>query len=129
VQGLGQQPRRARRRVPATSATPVSSQDIEARRVRAAIFRAGFCSAASDDHRRTRIVIVAPPSLEHEPGDDAAALEVERSRSLRVGLLEAGCNVAVLPVDTFLPDRVARLHPDVIIINAKARRATRWSTW
>ena len=46
----------------------------------------------------TRIVIVARDTLVAEPGDEAAALEAERSRSLRIGLLEAGCNiVAVLP--------------------------------
>ena len=46
----------------------------------------------------TRIVIVAPDSLVVEPGDEQAAAEVERSRSLRIGLLEAGYNiVAVLP--------------------------------
>ncbi len=69
-----------------------------------------------------RIVIVAPDSLVHEPGDDAAALEVERSRSLRIGLLEAGCNiVAVLPVDAFLPDRIAQLQPDMIIVDAESQ--------
>lgn len=70
----------------------------------------------------TRIVIVAPDSLEPEPGDEAAALEAERSRSLRIGLLEAGCNiVAVLPVDTFLPERLAQLQPDMIIVDAESQ--------
>jgi response regulator NasT len=70
----------------------------------------------------TRIVIVAPDTLAPEPGDDAAALEVERSRSLRIGLLEAGYNiVAVLPVDAFLPDRLAQLQPDMIIVDAESQ--------
>ncbi|MDO9094355.1 MAG: ANTAR domain-containing protein [Rubrivivax sp.] len=70
----------------------------------------------------TRIVIVAPDSLVTEPGDDAAELEVERSRSLRIGLLEAGYNiVAVLPVDTFLPERLAQLQPDMIIVDAESQ--------
>ena len=70
----------------------------------------------------TRIVIVAPGSLAPEAGDEAAAHEVERSRSLRVGLLEAGCNiVAVLPADTFLPERLAQLQPDVIIVDAESQ--------
>ncbi len=70
----------------------------------------------------TRIVIVAPDSLTPEPGDDAAVLEVERSRSLRIGLLEAGCNiVAVLPVDAFLPERLAQIQPDMIIVDAESQ--------
>jgi hypothetical protein len=72
--------------------------------------------------RATRIVIIAPDSLAPAPDDEAAALEVERSRSLRIGLLEAGDNIiAVLPVDTFLPDRQAQLQPDRIIVDAESQ--------
>ena len=70
----------------------------------------------------TRIVIVAPDSLLAELGDTAGVIEVERSKSLRIGLLEAGCNiVAVLPVDAFLPDRLAQLQPDMIIVDAESQ--------
>ena len=70
----------------------------------------------------TRIVIVAPDSLAPEAADEAAVQEVERSRSLRIGLLEAGYNiVAVLPVDTFLPERLAQLQPDMIIVDAESQ--------
>jgi two-component system, response regulator / RNA-binding antiterminator len=70
----------------------------------------------------TRIVIVAPDTQAHEPGDEAAELEMRRSRSLRIGLLESGCNiVAVLPVDAFLPDRLAQLQPDMIIVDAESQ--------
>ncbi len=70
----------------------------------------------------TRIVIVAPDTLSPEPGDEAAALEAERSRSLRIGLLEAGYNiVAVLPVDPFLDDRIAQIQPDMIIVDAESQ--------
>ena len=70
----------------------------------------------------TRIVIVAPDTLVPGSGDDAAVLEVERSRSLRIGLLQAGYNiVAVLPVDAFLPDRLAQLQPDMIIVDAESQ--------
>ena len=70
----------------------------------------------------TRIVIVAPDSLHPEPGDENAALEAERSRSLRIGLLEAGYNiVAVLPADPFLPDRLMQLRPDMIIVDAESQ--------
>ena len=70
----------------------------------------------------TRIVIVAPEPLPSEPADEATALELERSRSLRIGLLEAGYNiVAVLPVDAFLPDRLAQIQPDMIIVDADSQ--------
>ena len=70
----------------------------------------------------TRIVIVAPDTLVPGSGDDAAVLELERSRSLRIGLLQAGYNiVAVLPVDAFLPDRLAQLQPDMIIVDAESQ--------
>ena len=70
----------------------------------------------------TRIVIVAPDTLNPEPDDEAATLEAERSRSLRIGLLEAGYNiVAVLPVDPFLDDRIAQIQPDMIIVDAESQ--------
>ena len=56
-----------------------------------------------------RIVIVAPDSLTPDPADGQAhwVAEAERSRSLRIGLLEHGYNiVAVLPADVFLPERL-----------------------
>lgn len=72
--------------------------------------------------KTTRIVIVAPDTLDPEPGDDHAAFEAERSRSLRIGLLEAGYNVvAVLPVDPFLDDRIAQIQPDMIIVDAESQ--------
>lgn len=67
-----------------------------------------------------RIVIVAPDSL--DPADAAAASEAERSRSLRIGLLENGCNiVAVLPADSFLPERLAQIQPEMIIVDAQSQ--------
>ena len=70
----------------------------------------------------TRIVIVAPDTLVPEPGDDAAAVEIQRSRSLRIALLEAGYNiVAVLPADPFLPDRLNQLQPEMIIVDAESQ--------
>jgi len=69
-----------------------------------------------------RIVIVAPDSLNPDPADPAAVDEVERSRSLRIGLLEAGYNiVAVLPADAFLPDRIAQIQPDMIVVDAESQ--------
>jgi response regulator NasT len=69
-----------------------------------------------------RIVIVAPDSLAPDPADTQAWWEAERSRSLRIGLLENGYNiVAVLPVDAFLPDRIAQIQPDMIIVDAESQ--------
>jgi len=70
-----------------------------------------------------RIVIVAPESLVPGPDDDADALgQAERSRQLRIGLLEGGYNiVAVLPADMFLPDRIAQIQPDLIIVDAESQ--------
>ncbi len=70
-----------------------------------------------------RIVIVAPESL--VPDADADAEDrgaAERSRQLRIGLLEGGYNiVAVLPSDMFLPDRLAQIQPDLIIVDAESQ--------
>jgi response regulator NasT len=67
-----------------------------------------------------RIVIVTPESPATEPGDRNE--QASRSRILRIGLLDAGCNiVAVLPADLFLPERLARIRPELIIIDAESR--------
>jgi two-component system, response regulator / RNA-binding antiterminator len=70
-----------------------------------------------------RIVIVAPELVDLDPpGDDESAAEAERSRSLRIGLLESGYNiVAVLPADPFLPERLAQIGPDMIIVDAESQ--------
>ncbi|MBI5335484.1 MAG: ANTAR domain-containing protein [Burkholderiales bacterium] len=69
-----------------------------------------------------RLVIVAPESLAPDPSDAEARQEAERSRSLRIGLLEAGYNiVAVLPADAFLPDRIAQIQPDMIVVDAESQ--------
>jgi response regulator NasT len=69
-----------------------------------------------------RIVIVAPDSLISDGSDPDAQSEVLRSRSLRIGLLQNGCNiVAVLPADVFLPERLAQIGPDMIIVDAESQ--------
>jgi two-component system, response regulator / RNA-binding antiterminator len=69
-----------------------------------------------------RIVIVAPDSLIGDAADPAAESEAQRSRSLRIGLLQNGCNiVAVLPADVFLPERLAQIGPDMIIVDAESQ--------
>ena len=79
---------------------------------------------------RLRIVIVAPDTLAADPGDSQAEIEADRSRCLRIGMLQSGCNiVAVLPADVFLPERLAQIGPDMIIVDAENQAATRSSTW
>nr|WP_297357399.1 ANTAR domain-containing protein [uncultured Caldimonas sp.] len=74
------------------------------------------------DPSSLRIVIVAPETLAPDPADAQAWWEAERSRSLRIGLLESGYNiVAVLPPDIFLPERLAQIQPDMIIVDAESQ--------
>lgn len=68
-----------------------------------------------------RIVIIVPETLAPDPGDAVAWWEAERSRRLRIGLLESGYNiVAVLPADAYLPERLAQIQPDMIIVDAES---------
>jgi two-component system, response regulator / RNA-binding antiterminator len=68
-----------------------------------------------------RIVVVAPDLAVPDSNDALDAAQAERSRSLRIGLLENGFNlVAVLPVDTFLTERLAQLAPDMVIVDAES---------
>ncbi len=69
-----------------------------------------------------RIVVIAPELVINDPMDDYAITQAERSRSLRIGLLENGFNlVAVLPADTFLNERLTQLQPDMIIVDAESQ--------
>lgn len=68
-----------------------------------------------------RIVVVAPDLDITDQNDTHALNQAERSRSLRIGLLENGFNlVAVLPADTFLHERLAQLQADMIILDAES---------
>ena len=63
-----------------------------------------------------RIVVVVPDLAVSEDEGEA-----ERSRSLRIGLLESGFNlVASLPADVFLAERLAQLQPDMVIVDAES---------
>jgi response regulator NasT len=69
-----------------------------------------------------RIAIIAPETLVPRDGDIAALQAAERSRSLRIGLLASGYDiVAVLPPDMFLPDQLAQIQPDLIIVDADSQ--------
>lgn len=68
-----------------------------------------------------RIVVVAPDLDVANPEDEQAIRQAERSRNLRIGLLENGFNlVATLPADVFLTERIAQLQPDLIIVDAES---------
>ena len=65
------------------------------------------------------VVIVSDPSLAEV--DEHAQTQAERSRLLRIGLLEAGYNlVATLPADPFLTERLAQLQTDLVIVDAES---------
>ncbi len=68
-----------------------------------------------------RIVVVAPDLALTDPCDELAVAQAERSRFLRIGLLENGFNlIASLPADVFLTERLAQLQPDLIIVDAES---------
>ena len=68
-----------------------------------------------------RIVVVAPDLAPADPADEHAQAQAERSRALRIGLLENGFNlVATLPGDVFLSERLAQLQPDLVIVDAES---------
>lgn len=70
-------------------------------------------------NQHLRIVVITPDAMASENEDDIV-LE-SRSRSLRIGLLESGYNlIASLPCDSFLPERLAQLQPDMIIVDAQS---------
>jgi len=65
------------------------------------------------------VVIISDPALAE--GDAQAQAQAERSRLLRIGLLEAGYNlVATLPADAFLTERLAQLQADLVIVDAES---------
>lgn len=68
-----------------------------------------------------RIVVVAPDLALTDPADEHAVAQAERSRFLRIGLLENGFNlIASLPADVFLTERLSQLQPDMIIVDAES---------
>ena len=77
-------------------------------------------SASAPSHTALRIVVVAP-DLAVSGDDEQAQHQAQRSRALRIGLLESGFNlIATLPADVFLTDRIAQLQPDLIIVDAES---------
>lgn len=68
-----------------------------------------------------RLVVIAPDLEASDADDEPSCALAERSRQLRISLLENGYNiVAVLPADPFLDVRLAQLQPDMIIVDAES---------
>jgi len=71
--------------------------------------------------RSLRIVVVNPVLSDVDEHDDALAAQVWRGNALRIGLLESGYDiVASLPADMYLPERIAQLQPEMIIVDAQS---------
>jgi len=71
--------------------------------------------------KHLRIVVVNTIILAGDEDDEALRAQAERARALRIGLLEAGYDiVASLPPDMYLPERIAQLQPDMIIVDAES---------
>ncbi|MET0856631.1 MAG: response regulator, partial [Telluria sp.] len=70
---------------------------------------------------KLRIVVATTIGNPDEQDDAVMAAQVRRGNALRIGLLEAGYDlVASLPADMYLPERIAQLQPDLIIIDAES---------
>lgn len=75
------------------------------------------------DSKNLKIVVVNSLTVP-EGADDAALQQAERARALRIGLLESGYNIlAALPPESDLAEQIARLQPDVIIVDAQSDAA------
>ena len=76
-----------------------------------------------NDSRRLKIVVVN--SLVAPDGADEAAIEqADRARALRIGLLENGYNIlAALPPSDDLESEIAKLQPDLIIVDEQSDAA------
>jgi two-component system, response regulator / RNA-binding antiterminator len=71
--------------------------------------------------RALRIVVVNTVVNEDDIDDAALADQARRGAALRIGLLESGYDiVASLPADLYLPERIAQLQPDLIIVDAES---------
>ena len=78
-------------------------------------------SKQTPTQRNLRIVVVNTVVYEGDEHDEALAAQVRRGNALRIGLLESGYDiVASLPADMYLPERIAQLQPDMIIVDAQS---------
>jgi two-component system, response regulator / RNA-binding antiterminator len=76
-----------------------------------------------NDSRQLKIVVINSLVVPEGAGE-AALIQAERARALRIGLLEGGYNIlAALPPDTDLEEQIAQLQPDVIIVDEQSDAA------
>jgi response regulator NasT len=67
-----------------------------------------------------RIVIVISEPIEEDESEESA-LRQERSRLLRIALLDQGFDLlATLPADPFLKERLEQLRADLVIVDAES---------
>jgi response regulator NasT len=70
---------------------------------------------------RTLRIVVVNTVAGQDAGDAVPAAQARRNTALRIGLLESGYDiVASLPADIFLPERIAQIQPDMIIIDSES---------
>lgn len=68
-----------------------------------------------------RIVLATSAADLHHDDPALLAAQASRARALQIGLIEAGYQLlACLPADMFLPERIAQLQPDLIVIDAES---------
>lgn len=71
--------------------------------------------------QRTLRIVVVNTVPDHATDEAALAAQARRNTALRIGLLESGYDiVASLPADIFLPERIAQIQPDMIIIDSES---------
>lgn len=75
----------------------------------------------SSKAQRTLRIVVVNTASSHAADGAALAAQARRNTALRIGLLESGYDiVASLPADIFLPERIAQIQPDMIIIDSES---------
>jgi response regulator NasT len=79
----------------------------------------------SPPQRTLRIVVVNTVPVSDRgtgaPAQQFLEAQARRNTLLRIGLLESGYDiVASLPADIFLPERIAQIQPDMIIIDSES---------
>lgn len=68
-----------------------------------------------------KIVVVNSVVLQGDEQESTVQAQLERSRALRIGLLQAGYDIlAAIPGDLYAPERIAQLQPDMIIVDAES---------
>lgn len=74
---------------------------------------------STEKPHKLRIVVVTADPVADDEG--ACTSSAQRNTALRIGLLESGYDiVASLPPDIFLPERIAQLQPDLIIVDSES---------